>query len=76
MQRTWRLLLIVGILGLLSELVFMIFKLMIYGNQKEGSYAEIWFGLSITAILLSGLIAIILYGKPYLKMIRDWVDGA
>ena len=73
MQRTWRILLIVGILGLISELIFMIFSLIIYGNQEQGVYATIWFGLSIIAILLSGLIALIIYGKPYFKKIRDWV---
>lgn len=73
MQRTWRILLIVGILGLISELIFMVFSLIINGNQEQGVYASIWFGLSIISILLSGFIALIIYGKSYFKQIRDWV---
>lgn len=73
MQRTWRILLIVGILGLISELIFMVFSLIINGNQEQGVYASIWFGLSIISVLLSGFIALIIYGKSYFKQIRDWV---
>lgn len=73
MQRTWRVLLIVGIVGLLSELVFMVFSLIINGNKEQSIFASIWFGLSVLTLLLSGLIALIIYGKPYFKQIRDWV---
>ena len=73
MQRTWKILLITGILGLLSELIFMVLNLIINGNQEVGIYASIWFALSIGTLLLSALIALIVYGKPYFKQIRDWV---
>lgn len=73
MQRTWRILLILGLFGLVSELVFMVFSLIINGNEEQGVYASIWFGLSIVALLLSGFISLIIYGKPYIKQLRDWV---
>tara|TARA_R110000796_G_scaffold192618_1_gene309259 strand:+ start:615 stop:902 length:288 start_codon:yes stop_codon:yes gene_type:complete len=73
MQRTWKILLITGILGLLSELIFMVLNLIINGNQEVGIYASIWVALSIGTLLLSALIALIVYGKPYFKQIRDWV---
>lgn len=73
MQRIWRILFIVGFLGLVSELVFLVFSLMIYGDEEQGLYAFIWLGLSITALSLSIIIAGIVYSRPYVKKIRDWV---
>ena len=76
MHRTWKILLIVGLLGLITELTFMIVKLAIVGNQVEGRYATIWFASSIICLITSGLIAGLIYGKPYIHKLRDWVYGA
>lgn len=79
MNRTWKILLIVGIFGLITELIFMIAKLAIVGNQVEGRYAAIWFASSIICLITSGLISGIIYGiiyvKPYIHKLRDWVYG-
>ena len=75
MHRTWKILLISGLIGLVTELLFMIAKLAIVGNQVEGRYANIWFGLSILCLVLSGIIAAIIYAKPYISKLRDWVYG-
>ena len=76
MHRTWKILLISGIIGLVTELLFMIAKLAIVGNQTEGRYATIWFASSMLCLILSGIIAAIIYAKPYLIRLRDWVYGA
>jgi len=76
MHRTWKILLIVGLLGLITELLFMIAKLAIVGNQVEGKYAMIWFASSMICLITSGLIAGLVYGKPYIRQLRDWVYGA
>lgn len=76
MHRTWKILLISGLIGLVTELLFMIAKLSIVGNQTEGRYAEIWFGLSMLCLVLSGIIAATIYVKPYIAELRDWVYGA
>lgn len=73
MQRIWRILLIVGFLGIVSEFVFLLFSSMIYGDEEQGLYAFIWLGLSIMALSLSIIIAGIVYSRPYVKKIRDWV---
>lgn len=75
MHRTWKILLIVGLLGLITELIFLIVKLAIVGNQVEGKYAIIWFALSVICLITSGLIAGLIYGKPYIHQLRDWVYG-
>ena len=75
MNRTWKFLLVVGLFGLCSELIFMIAKLAIVGNQVEGRYAAIWFISSIICLITSGLIAALIYGKPYIHKLRDWVYG-
>lgn len=80
MHRTWKILLIVGLLGLITELIFMIMKLAIIGNQVEGGYAIIWFASSMICLTTSGLIAGFIYVKPYIRQlwdwVRDWVCGA
>lgn len=76
MHRTWKILLIVGLLGLITELIFMIAKLAIVGNQVQGKYAIIWFASSMLCLITSGLIAGLIYGKPYIHQLRDWVYGA
>ncbi len=76
MHRTWKILLIVGLLGLITELIFMIAKLAIVGNQVEGKYTIIWFASSMLCLITSGLIAGLIYGKPYIHQLRDWVYGA
>mgnify|MGYP006901992751 FL=1 len=76
MNRTWKILLIVGLLGLITELIFMIVKLAIVGNQVEGRYAIIWYTSSMICIIASGLIAGFIYGKPYIRQLWDWVYGA
>lgn len=76
MHRTWKILFICGIIGLLTELLFMIAKIIIVGNQTEGRYAAIWFGLSMLCLLLSGIVAAIIYGKSHIIRLRDWVYGA
>lgn len=73
MNRTWKLLLVVGLFGLCSELIFMIAKLAIVGNQVEGKYAIIWFASSMTCLIISGLIAVVLYGKQYIRQVWDWI---
>ena len=75
MHRTWKILLISGILGLITELIFMIVKLAIVGNQTEGRYAVIWFASSMLCLVFSGVIVVIIYSKPYLIQLRDWVYG-
>lgn len=76
MNRTWKILLIAGLLGLITELIFMIVKLAIVGNQVEGRYATIWLSSSLICLITSGLIAGFIYGKPYIRQLRDWVYGA
>ena len=76
MHRTWKILLIVGSLGLITEAIFMIVKLVIVGNQVEGKYATIWFASSMICLMTSGLIAGLIYGKPYIHQLRDWVYSA
>ena len=76
MHRTWKILLISGMIGLVTELIFMIAKLAIVGNQTEGRYAFIWFALSMLCLLLSVIIAAIIYGKTHIIRLRDWVYGA
>jgi len=76
MHRTWKILLIVGLLGVITGVIFMIVKLSILGNQVEGRYATIWFCISVICLLLSGLIAGCIYGKPYIRKLRDWVYDA
>jgi hypothetical protein len=76
MNRTWKILLIVGSFGLITELIFMIAKLAIVGNQVEGKYAIIWFASSIMCLITSALIAALIYGKPYIHKLRDWVYRA
>ena len=76
MHRTWKILLILGLSGLISELMFMIVKLIIVGNQVEGKYAEIWLASSMICLMTSGLIAGFMYGKPYIRKLRDWVYSA
>jgi hypothetical protein len=71
MHRTWKILLIIGIIGLVTELLFMIAKLVIVGNQTEGRYAEIWLALSVLCLLLSAIIAATIYVKPYITQLRD-----
>ena len=73
LHRTWKILLISGIIGLVTELLFMIVKLAIVGNQVEGKYATIWFASSMLCLALSGIIASIIYGKPYIIRLRNWV---
>ena len=75
MNRTWKILLISGIIGLVTELLFMIAKLLILGNQTEGTYAVVWFALSMLCLSLSGIIAAIIYSKPYIIRLRDWIYG-
>lgn len=76
MHRTWKILLIVGLLGLVTELIFLIVKLAIVGNQVEGRYATIWYATSTICLLMSGLIAGFIYGKPHIRKLLDWVYGA
>ena len=76
MHRTWKILLIVGLLGLITELIFMIVKLAIVGNQVEGRYATIWFASSTICLITSGLIAGFIYVKSFIRQLRDWVYGA
>lgn len=73
MHRTWKILLIVGLLGLITELIFMVLKLAIVGNQVVGKYAIIWLASSMICLITSGLIAGLIYGKPYIRQLRDWV---
>ena len=68
MPRTWKILLIVGLLGLITELIFMIVKLAIVGNQVEGRYATIWLASSMICLITSGLIAGFIYGKSYIRL--------
>lgn len=72
MQRTWKILFISGIVGLVTELIFMIVKLAIVGNQTEGRYAEIWFSSSMLCLVVSGIIAATIYSKHYMTRLRDW----
>ena len=76
MHRTWKILLIVGLLGLITELIFMIAKAAIVGNQVEGKYAIIWFASSMICLITSGLIAGLINGKQYIHQLRNWVYGA
>ena len=76
MHRTWKILLIVGLLGLITEAIFMIMKLAIVGNQVEGRYAIVWYTSSMICLIISGLIAGFIYGLPYIRRLRDWVYGA
>ena len=76
MHRTWKILLIVGLLGLFTELVFMIVKLAIVGIQVEGRYGMIWLASSMICLITSGLIAGFIYGKPYIRQLWGWVYGA
>ena len=74
MNRTWKILLIVGLLGLVTELIFLIVKLIIGVNQIE-EYAIIWFSLSMICLTTSGLIAGFIHGKQYIRQLKDWVCG-
>ena len=76
MHRTWKILLISGIIGLVTELIFMICKLALVGSQTEGRYATLWLSSSMLCLLISGVIASIIYSKPYIIQLRDWVYGA
>ena len=76
MHRTWKILLIVGLLGLFTELIFMIVKLAIVGIQVEGRYGMIWLASSMICLITSGLIAGFIYGKPYIRQLWGWVYGA
>ena len=76
MHRTWKILLIVGLLGFILQWIFMVIKLAIVGNQVEGMYARVWFASSMICLITSGLIAGFVYGKPYIRQLRDWVYGA
>ena len=76
MQRTWKILLIVGLFGLITEVIFMIVKLAIVGNQVEGKYAVIWLASSTICLITSGLIALFIYAKPDIRKLRDWVYEA
>ena len=76
MHRTWKILLIVGLLGLITELIFILVKLIIVGNQVAGKYAIIWFASSVMILITSGLIAGFIHGKPYIRQLKDWVCGA
>lgn len=75
MHRTWKILLIGGLFGLITELIFMIVKLGLVGNQVEGKYAIIWLASSMICLITSGLIAGLIYGKLYIRQLRDWVYG-
>lgn len=75
-HRIWKILLIVGLLSLITELLFMIAKLAIVGNQDEGKYAMIWFASSVICLITSGFIAGLIHGKPYIRKLRDWMYSA
>ena len=70
---TWKILLIIGLSGLITELIFMIVKLAIVGNQVEGKYAIIWLASSLLCLIASGLIALFIHIKSYIRQLWDWV---
>lgn len=73
MRRTWKILLITGIFGLVTQLIFLFMKLLIVGNQTLAKYEIIWTNLAMLCLIISGIIAGFIYGKPYLIKLRDWV---